>query len=343
MPSDEELRKVAEDVRALARSLARDLWDATQSARGTGRPPGDAFKHGLRDAVKGAQREFHRGMRHHWYGWGPPPPGRGARPGGPPGPGQSGPGLVGEPPGRRPGGPNRPGPCGWGGGPPLWAPWTGAPRAHRSRGPMPPVRRRWDASILAALLVVVFGATWLIGGLGLVHLSTEAVLAAGLMLLGAALIVTARTDWSLSRHAWPVALGAVLVVGLFATSSTFGVTGALSHLSVGSMHGSATSDKTVYGGVGELTVDARNARPGAVVNVQSVVGETFVEVPLNADLTVQAKVLAGQVCIDGHSYSSGIGASTGSVHIGPGGGLALTVNAHQVAGVIEIGTKGCGH
>src|SRR5262249_23213984 len=115
--------------------------------------------------------------------------------------------------------------------PPYGPPWMGPPpwvarqqrRAQRDnrRCPPPPVRRRWDASVLAALLIVMFGVAWLIGGLGALHLSTEAVLAAGLMLLGAALVVTARTDWSLSRHAWPIMLGGALVIGLLATSSTF--------------------------------------------------------------------------------------------------------------------------
>jgi hypothetical protein len=198
-------------------------------------------------------------------------------------------------------------------------------------------------SILAALLVVVFGVAWLIGGLGLFHLSTEAVLAGGLMLLGAALVVTARTDWSLSRHTWPVWLGAALVVGLFATSSTFGVTGALSHLSVGDETVSANGTGTFYGGIGQFTIDASKAPPGSVIHVQSLVGETFIEVPPDGPVTAQGRVLAGQVCVNGQSESRGIGASTGTVQVQPGPGKPVTIDARQSAGVIEIGQKGCGH
>lgn len=315
---------MAEDVRALARSLARDFWDATRSAHGRGDPASEAFRRGIRDAADGARRELQRGMRHHWHGWGGPPPGW--QPGPPP------PGPI---------GPARP-------GPPAAPPWghygRGGhthPRRTDPRGPLPPVRRRWDASVLAALLAVVFGTAWLISGVGIVHLSTEAVLAAGLMLLGAALIVTARTDWSLSRHLWPVAVGVVLVVGLFATSSSFGVTGALSHLTVGQNTVIAKPGQTVYGGVGQLTVKASNLPPGSTVLVQTIAGETFVSTGQN--VAVNAHVLAGQICFDGKTVGSGIGATYTKVI----GTKPVTIEIKQLAGQIAINTTqshiGCGH
>ena len=199
--------------------------------------------------------------------------------------------------------------------------------------------------MLAALLVVVFGAAWLISGTGLIHLSLEAVLAVGLMLLGAAMVVAGRTDWSLSRHAWPVLLGAGLVVALFVTSSTFGVSGALSHVSFGQMSRTATGSTTVYGGFGELTVDATHAAPGSTIKVQSIAGETFIQVPPDVTVLLQARVLAGQVCTYGNSRASGLGAATGPLTLSPHGTPIGTLNldVHQTAGVIEIGTKGCGH
>ena len=345
VPSDEELRKVAEDVRALARSLARDFWDAKQSAERGGRPAADALKHGIRDAAEGARREFQRGMRHHWHGWGPPPPRRprrGGPPGfpfGPPGPGQepatSGVGLAGD----RAGQTTPQYPPGW-----VGSPWVNPHRRaeRHGRGHLPPVRRRWDASVLAALLVVVFGVAWLVGGLGAVHLSTEAVLAAGLMLLGAALVVTARTDWSLSRHAWPVILGGVLVVGLLATSATFGVNGALSHMSIGNMNPTVSAQGgTVYGGLGQLTVHAQALNPGSTLKVESIAGETDISLPPGATVDVNAKVLAGQVCVAGHPSSSGVGAD----YVGTaesGSGLPITLDVHQLAGQVMIDGIGRG-
>lgn len=197
--------------------------------------------------------------------------------------------------------------------------------------------------------MVVFGVAWLLSGLGVVHLAAEAVLAAGLMLLGAFLIVTARTDWSLSRHAWPVVLGALLVITLFATSSSFGVTGALSHLSFGNMRAQPGSTGTVYGGFGQLTVDARHLQPGDTLNVQSIAGETRVDLASDEVAVVQGKVLAGQVCVAGHSYASGVGASSPAVQM-PAAGQNLvrqsqrdpiTIYVHQLAGQVVIGSPGC--
>jgi hypothetical protein len=193
--------------------------------------------------------------------------------------------------------------------------------------------------MLAGLLIVVFGAAWLIGGLGVTHLSVEAVLALGLMLLGASLVVTARTDWSLSRHAWPVVLGVGLVLVLFATSSTFGATGALSHVSFGEIHRSATKSTTVYGGFGQLDVDARGVPPGSDLHVQSIAGETFIQLPAGKTVDIKARVLAGQVCINGVAANSGIGASTSQTIQGTG--RPVTIDVHQVAGQVSIGSKGC--
>ncbi len=354
--SDEEFRKVAEDMRALARSLARDLWDATQSGRATGRPPSEAFRSGLRNAAHGARREFHRGLRNHRYGWGPPwqqgwgPPGPYGRYRRPPHPGSpDGTGAPGSPPGPDASAGSAHTAAGGRYGPrpqAAYGPWGGrarpARRADRRGRPLPPVRRKWDATVLLALLVVVFGLAWLVGGTGIAHLSIEGVLAAGLMLLGAAMVVAGRTDWSLSRHAWPIVLGAGLVVALFATSATFGVSGALSHISFGNMHRTATGGSTVYGGFGQLTVDARGLRPEQTAHVQSVAGQTVVEIPANRDVLVHAQVLAGQICIDGHDVSNGLGASSGTYLAGPPGPQVPPANLyiHQSAGRIQVG-QGC--
>lgn len=318
VPSDEELRKVAEDVRALARSLARDLWDATQSGRSSGRPATDAFRHGLQHAARGARRELRKGMQYRWHGWNPPSSPDAGRP----------PATAASPP-------------------PPWPPWGGYDRGpyrprYRRRGPQPAIRHRWDASVLAAMLVVLFGAAWLVGGLGLLHLSTEAVLAAGLMLLGASLIVTGRTDWSLSRHVWPVLLGVVLVVGLFASSATFGVPGVLSHLSVGNMHSTPTGSQKVYGGFGQLTVNASQIKPGSTVEVQSIAGNTTITSLPRQQVIVLAHVLAGQVCLNG-IQSNGIGASSGPVTIGSGTTQPITIDVHQLAGQVSVGPTPCGH
>lgn len=192
--------------------------------------------------------------------------------------------------------------------------------------------------MLAALLVVMSGVAWAAGVLGLAHLAPEAVLAAGLMLLGASLIVTARTDWSLSRHAWPVVVGVVLVAGLFATSSSFGVAGALSHVSFGDMTAAAAPGRTVYGGFGQLTVTVPTGYASDSVRIESVAGNTVVSLPADVTATVHARVLAGQVCINGH-LSNGVGA-TETEQVG-NGARPLTVEVHQLAGQVLIVSRGC--
>ena len=152
--------------------------------------------------------------------------------------------------------------------------------------PPPPVRHRWDASTVAGLLAVLFGVAWLIGATGVLHVSIEAVVAIGLMLLGASLVVTGRTDWSLSRRSWPVWLGIGLIGVLVATSSTFGLGGALDSVSFGNKtvtaQGGALPSGTVHGGFGNLVVDLSHATKAGTVKVVSVAGNTTVQVPANA-------------------------------------------------------------
>ena len=352
---------MAEDVRALARSLAHDFRDVFDQARRGGQPTGQAVRHGLRgvaDQVSqdlraglgGYRRDFYRGYHpgHGWRGrppWAPPPP--------PPGvPGST----AGTP----------------GAGPPQWqrrgrpsggrAPGGYRPSRHYQprpkppRPPKPPVRHRWDATTVLGLLAVLFGVAWLLGAVHALHVSVAAVLAVGLMLLGASLIVTGRTDWSLSRKSWPVWLGAGMVVALVATSSAFGIDGALQDVSFGTMNRTASANHTVHGGFGNLVVDASNLGPGDTLNVDSVAGQTTIQnLPANTDVTVDARVLAGQICVDGSDASNGVGASAsrhfttpqvpnGATPSNPASLAAtepITVNVHQVFGQIVVGGPGC--
>lgn len=338
MASDEELRKVAEDIRALARSLARDIRAAAETARENGRPARDALRDGLRDAAEEARRELRRSTRQ-WTGWD-----RGGYryPGSAADPEQGlGPGL--RPPWYGHQGPN------WnkrardrhhrhdrGWAPPSVPPGAVATTVPARRSSIPPVRRRWDALVLTGILVAVFGVAWILSITGAVGVSLEAVLAAGLMLLGASLVVTGRTDWSLSRHAWPVWIGLALVVGLLATSTSYGVSGALSHLSVGKMSATANGTGTVYGGFGQLTVDARKAKHGSVITVENVAGQTVIEPP--NDAVINGRVLAGEICLGGNRRAAGVAASQSSSPAGPG---EVTINIHQVAGQITVEGATC--
>ena len=309
---------MAEDLRALGRSLARDFWQAADQARRSGRPPSHIIRHGLRQMAGEARRglfgeDFRRG-RTHRGAWGDYP-------------------RWGAPPRARPVG----GPGAWRGfGPPA-----GTSRAPRARRPArPPVRHRWDATTLLGALVVLFGSAWLLGALHAVRVPLEGVVAVGLMLLGAAVVLTARTDWSLSRRAWPLWVGAALVVVLVATSGTLGIAGTLDHVQFGTMQRTATAGQTVYGGFGNLSVDARGLKPGGAVKVESAAGETHIDTPPGIPVEVHARVLAGRVCVEGTPQAQGLEAGVNAL-FGSGPAEPVTVTVRQMAGAVIIDGSGC--
>jgi hypothetical protein len=192
------------------------------------------------------------------------------------------------------------------------------------------------------MLAVLFGVAWLLGALGAMHVSIEGVIAVGLMVLGASLIITGRTDWSLSRRTWPIWVGAGLVVVLVATSSTFGVGNALQSVQFGNMSATPTAGATVHGGFGNLTVQASHLGPGDKVRVDSVAGNTVVDhLPPGIPVHVNARVLAGQICVFGHPAGNGVGAKTNQT-VEPDGahGPPINLDVHQVFGQISIG-DGC--
>ncbi|MHB8465201.1 MAG: hypothetical protein ACYDH6_14390 [Acidimicrobiales bacterium] len=107
------------------------------------------------------------------------------------------------------------------------------PRAPRVRPSRPPVRHKHDGSTLLSLLLVLSGLAWLVSQTHLFDVSAEAVLAIALAVLGAGMVITARTDWSLSRRHWPVWLGAGLLVVLIAAANSAEISGGLSSLNMG--------------------------------------------------------------------------------------------------------------
>lgn len=355
MASDDEFRRVAEEIRVLARSLARDFRDAVDQSRAGGSRAGEAVRNGLKDVAGEARRGVHgtisgfqpgprrrrsryRGPRGH--GWYPPaPPGGDAVYGEPPGgvppfagaPWREGPRAV---PGTRYGGP----------GHPSRSPHRHPP-AGKKRRRLPPVRHRWDATTVMGALAVVFGVAWLLDAVSAAHISAEGAVAVGLMVLGAAMIVTGRTDWSLSRKSWPVFAGAALILVLVATSNTFGAGSGTSGLSFGNkVVGDVQAGQTVQGGFGNLTVDASNLSAGQKVTVENIAGNIEVRLPPGLPARVDARVLAGVICIDGRNAGSGVDASAHQYLPGQPGqpGVApVVLDVHEASGRILVGPGGC--
>jgi hypothetical protein len=194
---------------------------------------------------------------------------------------------------------------------------------------------------------------WLIGATGALHLSVEGVVAVGLMLLGAALVVTGRTDWSLSRRSWPVWLGGALIVLLIATSSTFGLGGALSSVTFGNKSLTATAGTTVHGGFGNLTVALPASSTDSSIKVVSVAGNILITIPPthNYEVKVKSRVFAGQICVNGQNAADGVGAANQQTiePIPPSttspattaSPPTLNLDVHQMFGRILIGGPGC--
>jgi hypothetical protein len=219
---------------------------------------------------------------------------------------------------------------------------------------LPPLRHRWDATTVVGTLAVLFGVAWLIGATGILHVSIEAVVAIGLMLLGASLVVTGRTDWSLSRRSWPVWLGVGMIAVLVATSTTFGLGGTLNGISFGSRSVTVVTaelpTEAVHGGFGNLTVNVTGTSlaNAATLRIVSVAGNTTVNLPAGHTygVSVNARLGAGQICVNGQSVARGLGPHY--QHILPTNGTGssaspvLTLDVHQTAGQIFIGGPGCG-
>jgi len=125
-----------------------------------------------------------------------------------------------------------------------------------------------------------------------------------------------------------------------ATSATFGVGGAFNSISFGRMSATPSGSETVHGGFGTLRVDATQMHAGQVLQVDSVAGSTVVDLPAGVAVDINARVLAGQICIDGESVVAGVGASADR-QVGPTEGRPVVLDVHQVAGQILIGGSQC--
>lgn len=347
---------MAEDVRALARSLGRDVRHAAREARQRGDWKGRQVRDELRGVADQARRNWWPGPHPRdgdWCDW------RARRgswlpPTSPPYP--DGDTWGAWPPGGRRG--RRPSArSGWapsprhGGTPPGAAP-VAVPRVpRRTREPLPPLRHQRDGSTLLAVLIVGVGVLGALVASHAVDLSLEMVAAAALMALGATMVLTARTDWSLSRRSWPVWVGLGLVAVLVTTSTSFGVPQATRDLSIGPTSFTADPQKPlpglVRGGLGNVVVDLTRLTPAYLaqartLTVVDLAGNIIVNLPQNASVAIDARSTAGSVCVPNQPTQSGpnprVLATVGNQTPPP---FRLTV--HDGAGSVRITQAGsCG-
>jgi hypothetical protein len=194
------------------------------------------------------------------------------------------------------------------------------------------LRHRHDGTTLLGLLAVVFGVAGLAAGTGAVHVSAEAVVAVALMVLGGTMVVTSRTDWALSRRAWPIFGGAVLGVALVAVAVTPALPVGFRHLQFGSDTIAPSSwnavPATVHGGAGHSVVDLSGidgplSAPRTMV-VDNAAGKMEIDLPLSVRVVVHATVAAGDIQIAGVN-TSGVRRSVEQVLSPATPGPALTL------------------
>jgi hypothetical protein len=218
-----------------------------------------------------------------------------------------------------------------------------APTPKAALIPRPPLRHRHDGSTLIGLLAVVFGLAWLMAVTRVAHVSAVTVVAIALMVVGAALVVTARTDWALSRRAWPVFGGAALAATLLAFSVSPNLPIGFQHLSFGSRNLApstwAALPATVHGGFGRTEIDLTGlAGPPPqpmTLAVDNAAGQIQIMLPANLKTVLQATVSAGQINVNGQ-FLSGVSRSVDQTLSSATAGPALTLKVQSGFGNTEI-------
>lgn len=321
MPSDEEFRRVAEDLRGLARSLARDFRAAADDVR---RSANDAIRQ-ERQQYRDERRDQRRQGRHGWGPYvGPPMPpyqyGRNRN-------WQSKWGTPPPPPGVPGGAPSATATA------TMPAPVPPPPRPHKVRKPPPPLRHRRDGSTLIGGLALVFGLAWLAARMHVASPSAEAIFALALMIVGATMVITARTDWALSRRVWPALAGGILVIAALSSSPSFGLPDGWNDVRAGDQKLAFQQWDQVppafKGRIGTTELDFRTlpVPPPAnmTVEIPVPIGEVHIMLPAGLRTIVDAHLGAGEIEINGQSVDSGFRPRTHMILSGSSPGPTLTL------------------
>jgi hypothetical protein len=189
----------------------------------------------------------------------------------------------------------------------------------------------------------VFGLAWLMAGTHLFRVSAEGVLAVALLVLGAAMVVTARTDWALSRRSWPVWLGAALLVALL-VSTVSPRFGGFRSLRIGSEASSYTSwdqlPSTIYGSVGRTLVDLSGLPEpppqDTTLQIEGGIGGMVVQLPPNVRIHLDAGVGVGSISLNGIPLAKGLSSQVQQdLHVGAPGPV-LTLRIDTSGGTVAI-------
>lgn len=199
------------------------------------------------------------------------------------------------------------------------------------------------------MLLVLVGLAWLSSTSGILEVSIEGVLAAVLVILGATMVLTARTDWALSRRAWPVLAGAVVILALVGTSTAGTAIGDhLSSLQLGPQTAEpaswADAATPITNLAGPVTVNllAVSPQPGdrdEVLHIRTGAGPVDLTVPTQPPyhLRIHTRTTFGPLRIGDRAVSSG-GFSDHTVEYPSAGapGPLLDVEVRAGAGPVTV-------
>jgi hypothetical protein len=188
--------------------------------------------------------------------------------------------------------------------------------------------------VVGGFLVLV-GIGWFLEAADVADVPWRALLPSALILIGAALVVGART----ARHGGVIALGVVLTIAV-------GTAGAVEVLTDIPFSGGIGEDRaTVVGtiddeyrhAIGQSTIDLRDgevAASGQTVEISLAIGELIVIVPRNADLDIDARAGLGEVVVFGEE-ASGVGPDLEFRTPGAGDAV-LTLDIDVAMGRVEV-------
>ena len=209
--------------------------------------------------------------------------------------------------------------------PPAWS------DLYPASSPAPRRRRRPSGVQLGiGLLLILLGAVWLLQASGAIDVSLSAVLPAALILLGALLVVSARTG----RHTGLIVVGVILsLVTAVISSVDIRLDGGIGdRVARPSNPAEVASDYTLAIGSLEVDLSAVGFDAADEVSVSVGMGELVVVVPADVPVQVRAHAGVGNVVLFGEDFN-GLDVDA---EADDGAGTILTLNLEVGLGSIEV-------
>jgi hypothetical protein len=160
------------------------------------------------------------------------------------------------------------------------------------------------------------------------------------------MVITARTDWSLSRKSWPMWLGVVVLVLVIASANSGGLANGISNMHVGPTSATPTTwaDTAVGNLAGPITLDLTQLPAGTVdttVRVHDVFGPITVSLPSNPQfhIHIRAHTAFGPVNLPNQGNGNGGMFTTRTADIGPGASTTLDLELVDAFGPITVVTQ----